>query len=85
MAFCLESVTRIIVAIALFMKSVMVMLQERRSVMDGSDKIKAALKRIEEGLETINTNEDWLKYLVFQSRFYQYSPGNTILIYMQIA
>lgn len=51
--------------------------------MDGSDKIKAALKRIEEGLETINTNEDWLKYLVFQSRFYQYSPGNTILIYMQ--
>lgn len=51
--------------------------------MSGSDKIKAALKRIEEGLATINTNEDWLKYLVFQSRFYQYSLGNTILIYMQ--
>ncbi len=51
--------------------------------MSGSDKIKAALKRIEEGLEAINTNEDWLKYLVFQSRFYQYSLGNTILIYMQ--
>ena len=51
--------------------------------MGGSDKIKAALKRIEEGLDAINTNEDWLKYLVFQSRFYQYSLGNTILIYMQ--
>lgn len=51
--------------------------------MSGSDKIKAALKRIEEGLANINTNEDWLKYLVFQSRFYQYSLGNTILIYMQ--
>ena len=47
------------------------------------DKIKAALERIEEGLATINTNEDWLRYLSFQSLFYNYSFGNTILIYSQ--
>lgn len=47
------------------------------------DKIKAALTRIEDGLATINTNEDWLSYLKFQSLFYQYSFGNAILIYTQ--
>ena len=47
------------------------------------DKIKTALERIEQGLATINTNEDWLKYLSFQSLFYNYSFGNAILIYMQ--
>ena len=47
------------------------------------EKIKAALERIEEGLATINTNEDWLQYLCFQSKFYNYSFGNTILIYSQ--
>ena len=47
------------------------------------DKIKAALDRIDDSLETINTNEDWLKYLRFQSLFYNYSYGNTILIYSQ--
>lgn len=47
------------------------------------DKIKKALDRIESGLDTINTNEDWLSYLSFQSRFYNYSFGNTMLIYSQ--
>lgn len=47
------------------------------------DKIKEALENIDKGLETINTNEDWLNYLKFQSLFYNYSLGNTILIYMQ--
>ena len=47
------------------------------------DKIKAALDRIESGLETINTNEDWLTYLSFQSKFYNYSFRNTMLIYLQ--
>ena len=47
------------------------------------DKIKAALERIDQGLATINTNEDWLRYLSFQSLFYNYSFGNTILIYSQ--
>ena len=47
------------------------------------DKIKAALDRIEDCLATINTNEDWLQYLCFQSRFYNYSFGNAMLIYSQ--
>ena len=47
------------------------------------DKIKAALERIEDCLATINTDKDWLKYLSFQSLFYNYSFGNTILIYSQ--
>lgn len=47
------------------------------------DKIKAALDRIEEGIAAINTDKDWLQYLCFQSRFYNYSFGNTMLIYIQ--
>lgn len=47
------------------------------------EKIKAALERIETSLQAINTNEDWLKYLSFQSLFYNYSFGNAILIYSQ--
>lgn len=47
------------------------------------EKIQAALNRIEEGLDTINTDEDWLKYLSFQSQFYNYSFRNTMLIYIQ--
>lgn len=48
-----------------------------------NDKIKQALDRIEQGLDTINTDKDWLKFLQFQSLFYNYSAGNTILIYLQ--
>ncbi len=47
------------------------------------EKIKAALERIETSLAAINTNEDWLSYLSFQSRFYNYSFGNAMLIYSQ--
>lgn len=47
------------------------------------EKIKAALERIENGLAAINTDEDWLKYLSFQSQFYNYSFRNTMLIYLQ--
>ena len=47
------------------------------------EKIKAALERIDQGLATINTNEDWLNYLCFQSKFYSYSYSNAILIYSQ--
>lgn len=47
------------------------------------EKIKAALERIEQGLETINTDEDWLKFLYFQSQFYNYSFRNAMLIYAQ--
>ena len=51
--------------------------------MSNADKIKVALDRIEQGLATINTDEDWLKFLRFQSLFYQYSFGNTIMIFLQ--
>lgn len=47
------------------------------------EKIKTALERIENGLAAINTDEDWLKYLSFQSQFYNYSFRNTMLIYLQ--
>lgn len=47
------------------------------------EKIKAALERIDNALDGINSNEDWLKYLYFQSKFYNYSFGNAMLIYIQ--
>lgn len=52
--------------------------------MSNADKIKAALERIEQGLATINTDEDWISFLRFQSLFYQYSFGNTIMIFYRI-
>ena len=51
--------------------------------MGSQEKIKEALNRIEEGLDAINTDEDWLRFITFQSSFYNYSFGNTMLIYMQ--
>lgn len=47
------------------------------------EKVKDALKQIDEGIAAISSNEDWMKFLAFQSRFYRYSFGNTMLIYMQ--
>lgn len=40
------------------------------------EKIEAALERIDNALDGINTDEDWLKYLCFQAQFYNYSFGN---------
>ena len=34
------------------------------------EKIEAALARIDEGMENINTDKDWMEFLTFQSRFY---------------
>ena len=51
--------------------------------MSNYEKIKDALERIDSGLATINSDEDWIAFLRFQSRFYQYSFGNTMLIFMQ--
>ena len=51
--------------------------------MSNADKIKAALERIDQGLATINTDEDWISFLRFQSLFYQYSFGNTMMIFLQ--
>ena len=47
------------------------------------EKIKAAFEQIEEGIAAIDTDTDWLQFLAFQSRFYSYSIGNTMLIYKQ--
>ena len=52
---------------------------------ENQEKMQAALNRIEEGLATINTDEDWLNYLSFQSKFYNYSFRNAMLIYAQNA
>ena len=46
-------------------------------------KIQEALTKIDEGLDQINSNKEWLHFLTFQSMFYNYSFNNTILIYMQ--
>ncbi len=51
--------------------------------MSNSDKVRDALKRIEDGLNNINNDADWLAFLAFQSKFYHYSFGNTMLIYLQ--
>ena len=47
------------------------------------EKIKSAFEQIEEGLAAIDTDKDWLQFLAFQSKFYNYSVGNTMLIYRQ--
>ena len=47
------------------------------------EKIKAALNRIEDSLQAINTDEDWLRFLCFQAQFYNYSFGNAMLIFSQ--
>ena len=47
------------------------------------EKIKAALNRIEDSLQAINTDEDWLNCLCFQAQFYNYSFGNAMLIFSQ--
>ncbi len=47
------------------------------------EKIQEALSRIDQGLASIETDEDWLKFLRFQAQFYRYSFGNQMLIYLQ--
>ena len=47
------------------------------------EKIKAAFEQIEEGIAAIDTDTDWLQFLAFQSKFYNYSVGNTMHIYRQ--
>ena len=50
---------------------------------NNKDKVKNAIARIGQGPDAINTDADWLKFLAFQSKFYNYSYGNTLLIYQQ--
>ena len=51
--------------------------------MNNTDKIKTALTAIEQGLATINSDKDWIRYLTFCSSFYNYSYNNIFLIMMQ--
>lgn len=48
-----------------------------------NEKVRAAIDKINDGIANISTNEDWLKYLTFQSRFHNYSFGNVLLIVLQ--
>ena len=47
------------------------------------DKIKAAIESISNGLASIESSDDWIRYLKFCSHFYNYSYNNIILIMMQ--
>ena len=58
-------------------------IRRQKKMNKNQDKIKQALDCIEECLETIHTDRDWLNYITFQSLFYNYSFRNTILIYSQ--
>ncbi len=47
------------------------------------EKVKNVFDQIAAAIENINTDADWLKYLEFNSKFYNYSARNILLIYMQ--
>ena len=51
--------------------------------MSNKDKIEKLLANVESALQSINTNEQWLKYISFASKFTSYSVTNQLLIYMQ--
>ncbi len=50
---------------------------------DSKFSVQNALQQIESGLDSISTNEEWLRFLTFQSHFFNYSLNNTFLIYFQ--
>lgn len=45
--------------------------------------VRDSILKLQESLNNIEKNEEWLKFLSFQSKFYNYSFSNTMLIYMQ--
>ncbi len=51
--------------------------------MTNQEKTKEALAKIENALQNINTDADWLQYLAFQAKFYRYSARNALLIRAQ--
>lgn len=51
--------------------------------MTNQEKTKEALAKIENALQNINTDADWLQYLAFQAKFYRYSARNVLLIRAQ--
>lgn len=56
---------------------------QNKSKSSNQEKIQAALDRIDNAVENINTDADWLAFLSFSSKFYDYSARNTLLIYAQ--
>jgi hypothetical protein len=59
--------------------------QESSNTKDSSsaNPVPVAYEQLQKALENISTNESWLEYLAFQSKFYNYSFSNTLLIYSQ--
>ena len=45
--------------------------------------IHQALTLLEKGIDNISNNQEWQRFLTFQSKFYNYSFQNTLLIYSQ--
>lgn len=50
---------------------------------NNNERINQALNSVDKYLQNIDTNKDWIDYLRFQSKFYNYSAQNTILIMSQ--
>lgn len=50
---------------------------------NNSNLIHEAYEQLQDALQNINSNKGWLDYLTFQSKFYNYSFNNTLLIYCQ--
>jgi hypothetical protein len=42
------------------------------------------VEKLTEGIRNLTSDEEWLRYLDFQSRFHSYSFGNTLLIAAQM-
>ena len=47
------------------------------------EKTKEALERINNAIANIDTDADWLQFLGFSAKFYNYSANNILLIYAQ--
>jgi hypothetical protein len=46
-------------------------------------KIANAMKKIDDAITNIESNEEWKRYLLFQSKFHNYSFSNTMFIFAQ--
>lgn len=55
-----------------------------RTTEDTKREVQAAYEQLEQALENIDSNEEWLKYLSFQAKFYNYSFSNMIMIFNQM-
>ena len=60
--------------------------RERRSYSGESpqDRVAAAVKVLEQGIDSILSSESFAAYLTTMSRFHNYSFGNIALIYTQL-